>query len=318
MGQLLTKICYLLKGEAIIAGDKIAKEAASDLDQLISMRWNDEISKVSRTELETRKWNKPQLLPLTEDLKKFRDHLVLKRQDAINSLAHDGSDVKAWRNLCTATLSSILLLNRRRSGEVAKVRVVSLIDARKQDNVSDEIKKSLSAFEVELCKSLTRVEIRGKHGRKVPILLTKSLTQAIDLLSKTRETVGVMDKNKYFFAVPNSLNYIRGNDALRKHVKLAKLQCPMAVTSTKLRKHIATLSQLLNLQERELEMLANFLGHDLTIHREYYRLPESTTQIAKCGKMLMLMEQGKFGDFAGKKLDEIELNVNGNLYQIVF
>ena len=252
MGQLLTKICYLLKGEAIIAGDKIAKEAASDLDQLISMRWNDEISKVSRTELETRKWNKPQLLPLTEDLKKFRDHLVLKRQDAINSLAHDGSDVKAWRNLCTATLSSILLLNRRRSGEVAKVRVVSLIDARKQDNVSDEIKKSLSAFEVELCKSLTRVEIRGKHGRKVPILLTKSLTQAIDLLSKTRETVGVMDKNKYFFAVPNSLNYIRGNDALRKHVKLAKLQCPMAVTSTKLRKHIATLSQLLNLQEREL------------------------------------------------------------------
>ena len=75
----------MLKGEAIIACGKIAKEAASDLDQLISMRCNDEIYKVARTELETRKWNKPQLLPLTEDLKKFRDHLVLKRQHAIRS-----------------------------------------------------------------------------------------------------------------------------------------------------------------------------------------------------------------------------------------
>ena len=26
-------------------------------------------------------------------------------------------------------------------------------------------------------------------------------------------------------------------------------------------------------------MPANFLGHDLSIHREYYRLPEPTTQI---------------------------------------
>ena len=311
MGQLLTKVCYLLKGEAIIAGNKLLKESADNFDQLITMRWNDEISKVSRTELETRKWNKPQLLPLTEDLKKLRDHLIAKRQEAINDLARNGSDVKAWRHLCTSTLASIILLNRRRSGEVAKVKVAVLTNMRKEDQVSDEIKKSLSPFEVELCKSLTRVEIRGKHGRKVPMLLTKSLTQAIDLLMKTRHAVGILECNKFFFAVPSSLHYIRGSDALRKHVKLAAMQCPMAVTSTKLRKHIATLSQLLNLQENELEMLANFLGHDLAIHREFYRLPESTTQIAKCGKLLMLMEQGKLGDFAGKKLSEIELDVNG-------
>ena len=113
--------------------------------------------------------------------------------------------------------------------------------------------------------------------------------------------------------MPNSLNFVRGSDALRKHVKLSDLKCPAAVTSTKLRKHIATLSQLLNLQERELEMLATFLGHDLSVHREFYRLPESTTQIAKVGKMLMMMEQGKFGDFAGKKLDEIDLDLNGEI-----
>ena len=153
MGQLLTKVCYLLKGEAIIAGNKLLKESADNFDQLITMRWNDEISKVSRTELETRKWNKPQLLPLTEDLKKLRDHLIAKRQEAINDLARNGSDVKAWRHLCTSTLASIILLNRRRSGKVAKVKVAVLTNMRKEDQVSDEIKKSLSLFEVELCKS---------------------------------------------------------------------------------------------------------------------------------------------------------------------
>ena len=169
--------------------------------------------------------------------------------------------------MVTCTLAGIILLNRRRSGEVAKVKVVYFSKS-VDDVVQDEVKKSLTPFEQELCKTLKRIEIRGKHGRKVPMLLTKQLSESIDIILKTRETVGILEDNKYVFAVPNSLYYIRGSDALRKHVRLSNLKCPMAVTSTKLRKHIATLCQLLNLQEGELEMLANFLGHDLSVHRD--------------------------------------------------
>ena len=57
-------------------------------------------------------------------------------------------------------------------------------------------------------------------------------------------------------------------------------------------------------------MLAGFLGHDIKVHREYYRLPEYTIQIAKCGKLLMLMDRGNINDFAGKTLDEIEIDTN--------
>ncbi|XP_057297977.1 uncharacterized protein LOC130628930 [Hydractinia symbiolongicarpus] len=39
-----------------------------------------------------------------------------------------------------------------------------------------------------------------------------------------------------------------------------------------------------DLEERELEMLASYMGHDIKVHREYYRLPEDTLQLAKCGK----------------------------------
>ena len=105
---------------------------------------------------------------------------------------------------------------------------------------------------------------------------------------------------------------IRGNDALRKHVKLCELKKPESITSTKLRKHIATMCQLLNLEKRELEMVASYLGHDLQVHKDFYRLPEETLQLAKCGKLLMMMDSGKISEFAGKKLDDIEVDINGN------
>jgi len=147
--------------------------------------------------------------------------------------------------------------------------------------MNDEVKKSLSKFELQLCKTYKRVEIRGKRGRKVPMLVSKPLEASLNLIIKVRSNVGVNSSNKFVFAIPssNSLYYMRGSDALRKHVKLCSLKCPQAISSTKLRKHIATLSQLINLEERELEMLAGFLGHDINVHRDFYRLPEDTLQV---------------------------------------
>ncbi|KAI4905149.1 hypothetical protein NFI96_011546, partial [Prochilodus magdalenae] len=76
-------------------------------------------------------------------------------------------------------------------------------------------------------------------------------------------------------------------------------------TSEKLRKHAATLSTVLNMTNTEMDQLANFLGHDIRIHREFYRLPEKTLQLAKISKILMALEQGRIAEFQGKNLDEI-------------
>ena len=40
---------------------------------------------------------------------------------------------------------------------------------------------------------------------------------------------------------------------------------PELLTSTALRKHVAILSQVLNLKDQELDILARFLGHDIRI-----------------------------------------------------
>lgn len=86
------------------------------------------------------------------------------------------------------------------------------------------------------------------------------------------------------------------------------MEKPEAVTSTRLRKYIATVSQILDLQENELDWLARHLGHDIRVHREHYRLHDSTIELAKVGKFLYTVDEGKTTQWAGKSLDEIDLN----------
>ena len=49
-----------------------------------------------------------------------------------------------------------------------------------------------------------------------------------------------------------------------------------------------------------------FLGHDVRVHREVYRMPESTTQLAMVSKLLLASEEG-LGNWRGKGLADIEM-----------
>ncbi|KAE8738268.1 hypothetical protein FOCC_FOCC016259 [Frankliniella occidentalis] len=86
------------------------------------------------------------------------------------------------------------------------------------------------------------------------------------------------------------------------------LKDPDAIKSTQLRKHIATIMQLLNLKKMELDSVANFLGHNIDVHRQYYRLQESTIQLAKVCKVLLNMERGNVAFIKGLNLDEISVD----------
>ncbi len=71
------------------------------------------------------------------------------------------------------------------------------------------------------------------------------------------------------------------------------------------------MSQVLSLKEHEIGWLAKHLGHDIRTHREYYRLHDSTIELAKVSKLLLAMDNGKAGSLKGKTLDEI--NIDGRL-----
>lgn len=175
----------------------------------------------------------------------------------------------------------------------------------------EDVNEALLDLEKKLCKHFSRIEIRGKRGRKVPVLLTPVMKQGLDLLVGIRQECEVPRENIYLFARPSTLTCYRGSDCLRHFAKVCGAKSPESLTSTKLRKQTGTLSQVLNLSNTELDQLADFLGHDIRVHRQFYRLPEGTLQLAKISKVLMALDQGRLAEFKGKTLDDINIDPEG-------
>ena len=121
---------------------------------------------------------------------------------------------------------------------------------------------------------------------------------------KKRTDIGVHPDNNFILArlCYGSQGHIRGSDCLRKFGEDCGADHPNLLCSTKLRFQIATLSQILNLEDHELDILADILGHNIRVHREFYGLPEHTLQVAKVSKILMAMESGQITKQARKNI----------------
>lgn len=229
--------------------------------------------------LKEAKLNKPQILPFTQDVRKLHLYFENKQKDALKKLKICPT-TDAYSDLAKITLSQVILFNRRREGEVSQM-LVNAFTSRDQTKLHEDIAICLSDVERKLCNHFTRVKIKGKRGRTVPVLLKPAMVSAIELLLETREKCGAPHDNHFLFARPGASSAFNGRDAIHKFTQECGAKCPEALSQTKLRKHIATMSKVLNLEENEADQLADFLGHDIRVHREYYRLPEGTLQLAK-------------------------------------
>ena len=165
-----------------------------------------------------------------------------------------------------------------------------------------------------LLKSLKRVIIRGKRGKGVPVLFHSEAQQHIRAILNIRNYY-IYRSNPYLFALANSHSHLLGHKILNKHAKLCGAQNPASITSTRLRKHLATLSQLFNLSDGEIEQLATFIGHTPGVHRSSYRLPDDVYQTAKISKLLMVMERGEANNYEGKSIKDIEIDPKDNLLE---
>ena len=166
------------------------------------------------------------------------------------------------------------------------------------------MKSALTEFEKHLCQTHLRVEIMGKKGRKVPVLLTKEMQRNIDTLLKKRKF-----KSQFLFArVGSQISTYRGSDCIREFALQCGAKNPATITSTKLRKQLAILAQVLNLKENSQDILATFQGHDIRVHREFYRLPHDALEVAKVSKLLHCVNNGTISKFKGLDFDDIQFD----------
>lgn len=309
LGHSLRKCSKLLLGLSIEHGNKDKHEKAEEFLTLLQMNWGDDVSSNAIRSLHEAKKNSGRIIPLAEDVATLTKYLKTASAEEYSNLLNSEDEAlrRSWVRLAQILLVVIITFNRRRVGGVSKMKL-SEFESVSKTSVNDAVEGSLSKLEQKLSRSFYRLEIIAKRGNIVPILLTKEMKKHLDLLVKLRSKV-VMDANPYMFPRTNygSVSHLKGSECLRKFAKECGAQEPEKLCSTSLRKHIATMSQILNLNENELDVLARFMGHDIKVHREYYRLPDETLQIAKVSKLLLRMEKGGYGLTAGQSLDSIEL-----------
>ena len=315
LGHAMKKCAVLLKSAALQESNKELEVKSDAFLQLCDMEWTSEVSSMAMKTLRSKKMNKTAVLPLTRDISKLSSYLSNIVDDSIAKLTSDDTEDKehAWMSLAEALLAQIVMFNRRRSGELSKVTVSTYNNAMATNiNTDTDVHKHLSGVEQNLCQQLHRLEIPGKKGSIVPVLLTRKYKEAVDCLITNRHKGHVSEENSYMFARPRSDGHIRCCDVLRKYAVECGAEVPQTLTSTRLRKHIATISQVLNLKHNELDLLAQFLGHDINVHRQYYRLPADVLQTAKVAKILMAVENGE-QKLTGKCLDDIDVDLEAGV-----
>ena len=139
-------------GKALRDDNQAMEKDASNFRRLLETDCSYAISHHSLTTLNIRKFNKVDVLPLAEDLDKLRKYIDNVISTSVVCLKkHPNLD--DWSLLAQATLSRLVIFNKRQGGEASTIRLdayQSRPDWRLAN--SSEIMKSLNKLEQELSK----------------------------------------------------------------------------------------------------------------------------------------------------------------------
>ncbi|KAK4874171.1 hypothetical protein RN001_013531 [Aquatica leii] len=315
----LTMKIILRKKVLIPVGDvEICLKDLKRFKNLIETQWTTELGSLAMKDINNRTANKPKLLPLTEDIIKLKQLLDKSAEEAYVELKRKKT-MEDYRVLVETTLVSTILHNRKRVGDIQYLEIESYEKQYKNDvtNNQDEFLKSLTETEKILTQHYKKINSCGKGSRTVSVLIPKETLKYYDMILSIRKTMNwFSEKNIYFFTYPKSQRWIDGTAVIRKYANKCGAKQPHLITSSRLRKHIATVTQLLALKNNEIDQLAKFMGHTPRTHEQFYKLPQDIYLTAKISKLLQMMEKGNAADFKNKSLDEIDININAELSEV--
>lgn len=130
------------------------------LKELIENEWRFEISTIANNDLQQKKWNKPSLIPLAEDLTSLKTYTLRESEKCRSELQQNPLDQKCYRTLVEITYVQLLLLNRRRVGELQRMTVTAYTTNINNRNLS-EFDSCITEGEKVLMKLFRRVVIKG-------------------------------------------------------------------------------------------------------------------------------------------------------------
>lgn len=297
IGAALQKCAEIKKVTDGLTDEKARKDADQFIDWFVAS-WGDFVSAVAKQSMQKVKFDKDNVLPTCQDIAALTKHV---QEEGLAAQECDD-----YQTLAKSTMCEIVLFNRKRAGEIQRLKKAEYENRKKGQELHPDVAGSLSKFELHLVKSLLRIEVRGKLNRRTAILLTQNVTEKIDhLLQLQSKQGGKAAASPYVFATPEGDRPFRTCDVIRSYSQEAGVKNSTLFRSTNLRKQVATMTQCLAISEGDQDLLAEFMGHDIRIHRKYYRLPMDILQKAKVAKVL-LAANGQFQQREAKMVTKLK------------
>ena len=302
LGQTLEKLVNIIKGLAIRRYDDALFDRATRFAQLQKSEWADRVSLKSRKKLHHRKLNKASDVPKSDDVVKLAESLVDVAEERYKIFIDDPT-AETGRKLSEALLAQVVLFNKRRGGEASRITVENYKDCvklREETDNNGEIFCSLDEVEKDLAKNHMHINVVGKCNKHVPVILTLRMKQKFDALLEYRAHLGIPPDNKYFFGIPKRQTHIKAWDVMRNFNEQFGLP---RITTTGLRKYLATTAQVMNLSDQEIGWLADHMGHTVAVHRKHYRKHSTAIELGKLTKLLHSCQSGTLHSQKGKNFD---------------
>lgn len=308
VGLLLKAVCDIAIAQYARAGFETAACSARDFLTMLNAEWNSSAS--HRANFEKYNCNEKEMMRLAEDVVKLHKMLRSEGEVAKRQLLK-GPNPRAYKSLSEILLSQITLFNGRRQAEFAAMPLQTYTN--RTDEVPDkDFVQYLSPLEKNFIEEFTKFVIRGEEGEAVLVVLTKEMKESLDFLVDKRSVDNfILQSNEYVFARQNYDFHLQSSSCLRKHAAACEAQRPETLTWARMRDHVVTLSQILNLNDNEVDQLAKLIGHDITEHRKNSCLTENTLLLANMSKKLMAMEPASDVCYDDSQEEETDFGLEG-------
>ncbi|KAK3104010.1 hypothetical protein FSP39_023652 [Pinctada imbricata] len=306
IGSSLHKCAIYLQSQGCTEGDETKKQIAESFLTKYEKDWNSSISEHAVSSLEATNFGRSLLLPLVENMLKLINYLR-KEMERVYQVVKEEFEFGMYFTLAQMCLSMIILFNRKRSSLVEKMKLKDFQDSEKLNGEPEPRTSKLSEFERKLCKTHTRIEVMGKRGGKEVVLFTKETEDILEFLISNREKANVLTDFLFPKRRHSKFPY-SGNKLISKFAIEAGVQDPSALISSKFKKQVGTITQILSMDENSQDIFLILQEYGIEVHQEDKRLPEDPLHIAKVVKVLNNINNvGKETNFRGIKFEDVQL-----------